>query len=250
MIFITGDVHCPNDVKKLNTKSWPEQKNLTKDDYLIVLGDMGIVWDGSATDKYWQKWFNDKPFTTLFIDGNHENHDMLNQYKVEMWNGGRVHKIADSVFHLIRGEIFSIEGKSFFALGGAHSHDKIYRTEGVSWWKDEVPNLTELSKGMRNLNRRGRNVDIVLTHDVPTSIGAMISDFFDSNDFGDFLDAYILNGVNFSSWYAGHLHIDEDVVLWQQTGDGIIRPVRSYTLDCIVKHEVDFKIVYDRIIQI
>jgi len=70
MIYITGDVHCPHDVHKLTTKMWPEQKILTKNDYLIVCGDMGIVWDGSASDTYWQNWFNKKPFTTLFIDGN------------------------------------------------------------------------------------------------------------------------------------------------------------------------------------
>ena len=44
MIFITGDVHCDYDVHKLNTHNWTKQKELTKNDYLIVCGDMGIVW--------------------------------------------------------------------------------------------------------------------------------------------------------------------------------------------------------------
>lgn len=70
MFYITGDVHCPHDVHKLTTKAWIGQKYSTTEDYLIVCGDMGIVWDGSASDEYWQEWFNNKPFTTLFVDGN------------------------------------------------------------------------------------------------------------------------------------------------------------------------------------
>lgn len=93
MIYITGDVHQSYDIRKLNTRSWPEQKNLTRNDYLIVCGDMGIVWDDSQSDRYWRNWFEDKPFTTLFVDGNHENHRLLATYPVDEWNGGKIHKI-------------------------------------------------------------------------------------------------------------------------------------------------------------
>lgn len=52
MIFVTGDVHCPIDIHKLTTKAWPAQRQLTKQDYLIVCGDFGIVWDNSNTEKF------------------------------------------------------------------------------------------------------------------------------------------------------------------------------------------------------
>ena len=134
MIHITGDIHGTISVnKRLNTRNFPQQKQLTKNDYVIIAGDFGLIWDGSKEDQYWLKWLNKtKPFTTLFIDGNHENFDLLEEYPVEIWNGGKVHRINDSVIHLMRGQVFEIEGKKIFTFGGAASHDKEYRKEGKS----------------------------------------------------------------------------------------------------------------------
>ncbi|WP_260504042.1 hypothetical protein [Paenibacillus illinoisensis] len=73
---------------------------MTKDDYVIIVGDFGLIWDGSNEDRYWLKWLDKtKSFTTLFLDGNHENFDLLEQYPVENWNGGKVHRINKSVIH-------------------------------------------------------------------------------------------------------------------------------------------------------
>lgn len=118
-IFITGDTHADYDWKKLMTKSFPVQKELTKDDYVIIAGDFGGVFLLDRTDKYIQKNYNERNFTTLFVDGNHKNHDALDAYPVEEWHGGKIHKIADSVFHLMRGQVFEIGGKTFFTMGGA-----------------------------------------------------------------------------------------------------------------------------------
>ncbi|NUU74615.1 metallophosphoesterase family protein [Paenibacillus xylanilyticus] len=96
--------------KRFNSKNFPQQKQLTKDDYLIITGDFGLIWDGSKENQYWLKWLDKtKPFTTLFIDGNHENFDLLEEYPVEIWNGGKVHRINDSVIHLMRGQVFESE---------------------------------------------------------------------------------------------------------------------------------------------
>ena len=64
MIYITGDTHIPSDIGKLSAKRFREQKNLSKNDYLIICGDFGGVWDGSNEEKYWLKWLRDKSFTT------------------------------------------------------------------------------------------------------------------------------------------------------------------------------------------
>ena len=66
---------------------------------------------------------HEKKFTTLFVDGKHENFTRLYNYPVEEWYGGKVHKIRDSVLHLMRGEICNIDNKNFFTFGGAKSHD-------------------------------------------------------------------------------------------------------------------------------
>ena len=50
-----------------------------------------------------------------------ENFDRLDEMPVEMWCGGRVHRINDSVLHLMRGEAFDIAGRKVFCMGGARS---------------------------------------------------------------------------------------------------------------------------------
>lgn len=124
MIYITGD--CHSDFSKFETDKFPMQTEMTKDDYVIICGDFGGIWsyeEESNQEKDWLKWVNDKNFTTLFVDGNHENFTRLYNYPVEEWHGGKVHKIRDSVLHLMRGEIFDIDNKKIFAFGGAQSHD-------------------------------------------------------------------------------------------------------------------------------
>ena len=44
MIYITGDTHIPLDISKLNTTHFPQQSEMTKDDFVIVLGDFGLYW--------------------------------------------------------------------------------------------------------------------------------------------------------------------------------------------------------------
>lgn len=103
MIYITSDTHGITDWEKLNTLNFPEQKFMNPDnDYVIITGDFGGVW-GDEDDDYVQKFYNSRNFTTLFIDGNHENHDLLDKYPVEEWHGGKVHKISERVIHLMRG---------------------------------------------------------------------------------------------------------------------------------------------------
>ena len=104
MIYLTGDTHIPVDIQKLSAKRFPQQKEMTKKDYVIICGDFGGVWDGSNEEKYWIKWLKNKNFTTLFIDGNHENFDMLYSFPIVELCGGTAHKIDNGIYHLIRGE--------------------------------------------------------------------------------------------------------------------------------------------------
>ena len=77
MIYVTGDTHANIDIAKLNTTKFPQQKELTKNDFVIICGDFGLCWDGSHREMWWQDWLTAKNFTTLWIDGNHENFDRL-----------------------------------------------------------------------------------------------------------------------------------------------------------------------------
>ena len=70
-IYITGD--CHGDFQRFTTRNFPQLKELDRDDYVILAGDFGGVWAGEQVDGHKLDWLEDKPFTTLFVDGNHEN---------------------------------------------------------------------------------------------------------------------------------------------------------------------------------
>ncbi len=219
-VFITGDTHGYIDRSKLESDNWPVQNDLFKDDYLIIAGDTGIRWDnlradGSLTerDQDMIKWYSDKPFTTLFIDGNHDNHHALSSYTVVEWHGGKVHKLSDSVIHLMRGQIYDIEGLTFFTLGGAVSTDIYRREEGESWWPEEMPSDNELEESICNLKRVNMTVDYVITHCCGTSLlPCLLSFHYDSDDLTRFLDQLEFSyKLNFKHWFFGHYHRDKTI---------------------------------------
>ena len=124
MIYITGD--CHGNFERFNPSIFPEQNEMTKEDYVIICGDFGGVWnrdEESKEETMVLDWLDSRPFTTLFVCGNHENFDRLYQYPIEEWHGGKVHKIRESVLHLMRGQVFEIAEKKIFSFGGASSHD-------------------------------------------------------------------------------------------------------------------------------
>lgn len=99
---------------------------MTKEDCVIICGDFGGIWNyGFENQKEAEAldWLDSRPFTTLFVCGNHENFDRLYEYPVEEWHGGKVHKIRDSVLHMMRGQVFEIDDRKIFSFGGASSHD-------------------------------------------------------------------------------------------------------------------------------
>jgi len=206
MIYITGDTHGDYDIKKLTTDRFPPKTvELTKDDYLIICGDWGGIWYGSAKDNYMIKWYNQKPWTTLFIDGNHENFDSLYTFPIVDFCGGKAHKISDSIYHLMRGQVFTIEGHTFFTMGGAESVDKHRRVEGISWWPQEMPSDEEYNEALDNIEKANNKVDFVLTHSAPD---AWLDKWhYEHNKLTNFLEV-LYETLDFKKWYFGHYHKD------------------------------------------
>ncbi len=209
MVYITGDTHSPTDIHKLNTRLFPEQKTLSRQDYIIICGDFGGVWDLGKCDRHWLKWLAAKKFTLLFIDGNHENFDLLNDtFPVVTFCGGQAHKIEDNIYHLMRGEVFTLCGKTFFTMGGAESHDKEYRKAGESWWAAELPSPAEYANAASNLAKHNYTVDFILTHCAPTGIQREIEPHYPENALTDFLESLRAN-AQYKHWYFGHYHTDK-----------------------------------------
>lgn len=227
MIYITGDTH--SDFSRFTEENFPIQSEMTKYDYIIICGDFGGVWtfeEESKREKEALDWLNNKNFTTLFVDGNHENYTRLYNYPIEEWKGGKVHEIRDSVLQLMRGEIFDIDNKKIFAFGGARSHDiqdgilnldeeeRIYeyrkrgayfRIRDFSWWDLELPIEEEIQNGISNLEKVNYKVDYVISHCCPTSIQALINSTYKRDILTDYLQQ-ISEKCTFKRWYFGHYH--------------------------------------------
>lgn len=234
MIYVTGDIH--GNPSRLSANIFPEQKEMTKEDFLIILGDFGLVWDyrgENKNEKYWLDWLETKSFTTLFIDGNHDNFLRLNSYETSEFYGGKCNFIRPSVIHLKRGQVFDLQGKKFFTFGGAKSHDisdgilepgdprikkwnkdynKMFRINGVSWWKEELPSQEEMDEGIHNLSKENNKVDYILTHCPPTSILKQMdggSGLYQSDILSDYLQT-IKENVEYKKWLFGHMHVNEN----------------------------------------
>lgn len=212
MVFITGDTHIPIDINwlVLFSKKYP---SLTKKDYVIVAGDFGGCWDEKNL-KFTEEIMKTLPFTLLFIDGNHENFNILNSYKIEEWNGGKVHKLFDDVIHLMRGEIFNIEGKTFLTIGGAESIDKGLRIENISWWKDETIKESDIQNALNNLKKVNNKVDYVITHTMPQNFlmyPPFITKTYGVGKESERMLDIILNNIEYKAWFFGHWHTDKRV---------------------------------------
>ncbi|MFA0814383.1 MAG: metallophosphoesterase [Anaerofustis sp.] len=204
MIYVTGDTHIPLDVGKL--ESMPEQ-NMSKDDLLVICGDFGGIWDDSRQRQDYLNDLNQKNYTVAFVDGNHENFELLDHYGVERWNGGNVHRIMENIYHLMRGQVYSIQGKRFFTMGGANSFDKMFRIPGVSWWAREMPSAEEYIEARDNLKKADYQVDYIITHTAPLSIIEAFCQPFEEIVLNRFLEE-VKERTVFRQWFFGHVHKD------------------------------------------
>lgn len=206
MIYVTGDLH--GEEERLYSRS---MKKLREGDTLIVCGDFGFVWDGSGREKKILDFLGSRKYNVCFIDGTHENFDLLDKYRMTVWNGGKVHRVSGNLFHMMRGQIFTIEGFRIFTFGGGESVDREMRTEHISWWKEEMPSPSELEEGAKAIDEAGCEVDYIITHEPPSIVkSTMLLRSGDTENVNK-LNGYFeqLNRVcKFRHWYFGSMHED------------------------------------------
>ncbi len=239
MVYITGDTHAV--FNRFSTKNFPEQKELTKEDFIIICGDFGGVWYDNTYERYWLEWLNEKPFTTLFVDGNHENFDRLNNGEFETvdFHGGKAHKIRDNIYHLIRGNVFELCNKKIFAFGGASSHDiqdgilepsnyaslgdcikdynkktkhgKMLRINHLSWWREELPSQEEMDFGETTLQDHENVVDFVISHSLPQEVCSSCG-YRQPDAITMYFNKLLQNGLKFDEWHCGHYHRTQNIM--------------------------------------
>ena len=214
---IIGDTH--GDLDRFFGSGFVGEDRLGRGDAVLVCGDFSFMFqpEDPAFSRYYVEErhrldaLEHKPYDILFVDGNHENFDRLNDLPVEERYGGRVHRLRRNIFHLMRGEIYDILGYRIFAFGGAMSTDRSSRRLGETYWADEIPSSPDYKNAGANLARVGNKVDIVVTHTAPLSIVMQLGGFPDQREreLLGFLD-WVYRDISFERWFFGHWHQDID----------------------------------------
>ena len=207
--FLKGDIHG----NLFEIIDFINRFNLGKNDNIIILGDCGIAWRKDKKDliqniKLWNECGNGVKL--YFIDGNHENFNILNSLPIENNMG----KIADNIYHLRRGQVYEFENKKILVCGGADSIDKYRRIENFTWWKEEAisqETIDDIPAG---------HYDYVLTHCCPRSIFEKnriylsTLQFLDENKINhnseDMLEQ-LKNKITFDHWFFAHYHINRNL---------------------------------------
>ena len=200
MIYVTGDTHGDYDslIKRGVNK-------LKKGDKLIITGDFGFIWDGSEKEQKNLSKLSKKKFDILFVEGAHENRELLEKYAEADLYLGKAIKIAHNIYCLKRGEIYKIDGKTVLAIGG-----------GMPPMSDDpadtgsTPTDDELRYAVDNIQALGRKVDLIITHEAPASVKKLIDRTAQINDLNIFLDT-VMHNTRYGHWYFGNLHSDRDI---------------------------------------
>lgn len=202
MVYVTGDFH--GDLSRFNSKAL---KKLKKNDTLIICGDFGFIWDGNEKEQKQLKWIGNRPYHVLFVEGTHENLQLLSQYPTESWGGGLTHVISGKLRHLIRGELFSLpnEDLTVLALGGGQPEDGEVIRDGV------LPTKEETMAIMEKLQQTDWNFDLIVSHQAPTNIDGCICHKFCDVSFLTALMDSVQKKAHFKHWCFGSYHVDKTI---------------------------------------
>ena len=246
-LFISGDTHGVDDVitgpwglitggiKRFSVKNFPRQKELSREDVLALAGDFGLPFSDppTAEEQHWLQWLEKRPFSTVFVPGNHENYTWLSRLPRVPFRGGMARELSPHVHMLERGYVFDLAGYSVFAFGGAASHDfqqllsaddpelkkkekrlqslhVRYRIRGITWWEEEMPLQEEYLRGREELEKRDWKVDLILTHCAPTSVQKRMAPRYPVDELTDFLEE-VYQKTTFRRWFCGHYHYPQDI---------------------------------------
>ena len=207
--FVTGDIHgalhCITD--------FIEKYNLGEGDNIIVLGDVALAWRKDLQDynfkiEQYERWCNGVHL--YWIEGNHENFDIIKTWAL---NEKGIYDNSKHIHYCSRGSILNINGKKALCIGGADSVDKIYRTQGLDWWKEEQ--ITE--KDIVNISG---HFDYVFSHCCPKSVFdnnkvylCTLTNINENNAIhkSEQVLENLKNKITYNKWFFGHYHVNRQL---------------------------------------
>lgn len=147
---------------------------------ILHAGDYGLGWP-----KIWPDFVNSAESVLRKYDmylwvtpGNHENWDYINSREYD----GGVHWMTKHAAILERNALIEFayggdKSRLIHSLGGAPSIDFHMRTQGISWWKDEVLTYGDVIRA-REIGET-HDIDIMVTHDAPDGGTQAVQDIID-----------------------------------------------------------------------
>ena len=216
MIYITGDTH--GQFRRI--KQFCDEKKTTKEDILIILGDVALNYNGNHNDLDRKRYVRNLPITVFCVHGNHESRPAtVSDYYLVTWHGGKVwinNEFPNQLFAK-DGEVYDIGGQKTIVIGGAYSVDKDYRLmHGYPWFSDEQPSEEIKRDVEKKLDEMDWKVDVVLSHTTPLRYEPV--DMFlaglDQSTVDDSTERWleeIEQKLEYQRWFAGHFHTDRQV---------------------------------------
>lgn len=204
-IYITGDAH--GRYRPLMDRLDKKGYKLTANDILIIAGDFDFQWSMYDFHKLMAC-----PFTIAFIDGD-EDFPLSPTEPTTDWNGGKVHIQGpqNNVVHLLKGQCYTIEGKTFLAMGGLHSNKNvIYQHINDKIICNTVPSDNdEYTSAAALLEKYGYKTDYILTNLVPEEMLVSLGCNPDDHDakLMNFLQE-LHSRTEYRQWFCGHFHED------------------------------------------
>jgi Icc-related predicted phosphoesterase len=145
----------------------------------------------------------------MWIDGNHENHDLLDDLRTQHGDTSPIPTPNEWVKWIPRGCRFDMNGYTFMGYGGAYSVDWKDRELGRSWWKQELISpyhIDTLSE---------EEVDVLITHDAPYGVELTYKDDIPVSVYQRELVLEIQQKVKPRFHVCGHHHVR---AIWDSEG--------------------------------
>lgn len=237
MLYLTGDTHGEN-IERFSFKKNPSLRELTADDIVVVLGDTALMWPGAERiTRYDMRQLRSKPFTIIFLFGNHDNYDWAETLPEVDVFGGKMRQVV------IDGEVFEnryvvsdwtvadLSGYHCLLCGHAKSHDidhlydendkegilaakrrrEWFRVAHKSWWPQETLDIDDAVIYVQE--HEDEHFDAILTHDCPGYFCHIASPHggstfrFAPTRQEDYFDSW-REDLDYDIWVHGHMHYE------------------------------------------